>query len=258
MSPGLLPIRYLAAAPEFIIHARHDSLGPPSLLNDVEFDLCDPTLNHPERVGRRMRDIDNPSRNVRTAVIDPNDHGPPGPDVCHPQPGTKRQRRMSGSQIVRVELFATRGLLALCVEACNSLRGDLCRGRIVGPRERRMLFHGCDMTVGEERRGEERCRSIALQRRRMSNRGGLGTGRKRRSPENDDKQSKDVPDTSARDRGSVRNRIFFSSDAPTLGIPGTIDGIHLHPQPVPPSQTPPAKRAEPWLAGIGPGDSMGV
>ena len=24
------------------------------LLNDVEFDLCDPTLNHPERVGRRM------------------------------------------------------------------------------------------------------------------------------------------------------------------------------------------------------------
>ena len=57
---------------------------------------------------------------------------------------------MSGSQIVRIELFAARGLLPLCVEAGNSLRGDLCRGRIVVPCERGMLFRGCDTPVGDE------------------------------------------------------------------------------------------------------------
>ena len=66
------------------------------LLDDVKFDLCDPASNHPQRIGRGMRDIDDSSGNVRTAVIDPNCHGPAGRDVCHPQPGAKRQRRMSG------------------------------------------------------------------------------------------------------------------------------------------------------------------
>ena len=57
---------------------------------------------------------------------------------------------MSCSQIARIELFAVRGLLVLCVEAGNPLRGELCRGRMVVPRERRMLSHGCDTPVGDE------------------------------------------------------------------------------------------------------------
>ena len=54
--------------------------------------------------------------------------------------------------------------------------------------------------------------------------GGLSAGRKRRRPENDGKQLNDVPDTSGRDRGRVRNMICFNGDVRTLG---TIDGRHV-------------------------------
>src|SRR5674476_281548 len=53
-----------------------------------------------------MRDVDNSSGNERTAVIDPNCHGPPSSDVCHAQPGAEWQRTMSGGQFVRIEPFA--------------------------------------------------------------------------------------------------------------------------------------------------------
>jgi hypothetical protein len=39
--------------------------------------------------------------------------------------------------------------LVLCVEAGNSPRGDLCRGRMVVPRERGMLSHGRDAPIGD-------------------------------------------------------------------------------------------------------------
>jgi hypothetical protein len=63
-----------------------------------------------------------------------------------------------------------------------------------------------------------------MQRRGVSNRGGLRAGRKRRSTENDDKHLKDVPDTSGRDRGRVRNMVCLNSDVRALG---TIDGRHI-------------------------------
>ena len=87
------------------------------LLDDVKFDLCNTPSNHSQRFGRSMRDVDNSSANERTAVIDPNCHGPPSSDVCHAQPGAEWQRTMSGGQFARIEPFAARGLCSFCVEA---------------------------------------------------------------------------------------------------------------------------------------------
>jgi hypothetical protein len=101
---------------------------PLQLLDDVKFDLCETRSNHSQRISRGVGDIDNSSGNVRTTVVDPNCHGPSTGDVRHAQPCPERQRRMSGGQIVRIELFAARGLCSLCIEAGNSLRGSLCLG----------------------------------------------------------------------------------------------------------------------------------
>src|SRR5258706_15125346 len=62
------------------------------LLDDVKFDLCNTPSNQSQRFGRSMRDVDNSSANERTAVIDPNCHGPPSSDVCHAQPGAEAGR----------------------------------------------------------------------------------------------------------------------------------------------------------------------
>jgi len=114
------------------------------LLDNVKFDFCNAGSNHSQRLSRRIRDIDNSSGNVRAAVIDPNCHGPSAGDIRHAQPCAEWQRGMSGGQIVRIELFAARGLCSLCIEAGNSLRSGLCLGRLVVRRERGMPFYGRD------------------------------------------------------------------------------------------------------------------
>jgi len=172
-----------------------------ALLNDVEFDLRDAAFHHPKLAGGRTREIDNASGNVGTAVIDPDSHGLSGRYVRHPQLCAERQGRMSGGHCVRIEFLAARGRLVLRIEAGNTLRGDLCRARIVMPRERRMLSHMCDTP-----RGEVRCRSLVLPRRLpvrarnfgLSHRTGLSAGRKRRGGENDHRQSNDMSDTRVR------------------------------------------------------------
>src|SRR5713101_8257593 len=87
-----------------------------------------------------MRDVDNSSANERTAVIDPNCHGPPSSDVCHTQPGAEWQCTMSGGQFVRIEPFAARGLCSFWVEAGKSMRRNPCLGCIFVRRERGMLL----------------------------------------------------------------------------------------------------------------------
>src|SRR5712671_7764974 len=105
-------------------------------MDDVKFDLCNTPSDHSQRFGRRMRDVDNSSGNERTAVIDPNCHGPPSSDVCHAQPGAEWQCTMSGGQFVRIEPFAARGLCSFCVEAGKSMRRNPCLGCIFVRRER--------------------------------------------------------------------------------------------------------------------------
>src|SRR6266513_4722146 len=87
-----------------------------------------------------MRDVDNSSWNERTAVIDPNCHGPPGSHVCHAQPGAEWQRTMSGGQFMRIESFATRGLCSFCVEASQPMRRNLCLGCSFARCKRGMLL----------------------------------------------------------------------------------------------------------------------
>ncbi len=88
-------------------------------MDDVKFDLCDTASNHSQRFGRGVRDVNNSSGNVRTAVIDANCHRPPTRDVCYAQPSAKWQRRMGSGQFVHIELLAGRGLCSFCVEAGN-------------------------------------------------------------------------------------------------------------------------------------------
>src|SRR5258707_15557724 len=127
------------------------------LLDDVKFDLCNTPSNHSQRLGRRIRNVDISSCNERTAVIDPNRHGPSGSDVCHAQPGAEWQRTMSGSQFLRIELLAARRLCSLRVEAGKSMRPNLCLGCIFVRRERGMLFR-------DRHTRHERCLSILSHR----------------------------------------------------------------------------------------------
>jgi hypothetical protein len=120
------------------------------LLNDVKFDLGNTPANHSQRFGRSIGDVDNSSGNERTAVIDPNCHGPPGGDVCYAQAGAERQRAMSGGQFLRVELFAARGLRSFCVEAGDSMRRNLCLGCIFVRPKRGMPFRDRHAPVGRE------------------------------------------------------------------------------------------------------------
>ena len=218
-------------------HSR-DPLAHPGylLLHDVQLDLCDASSNYSQRISRRIGDIDNASGNVRTAVVDPNRHRPPGCDVCHTQLCAERQRRMSGGQFVRIEFFAARGLCSLGVEACNSLRGRRGPSCIVVSRERGMLSKRRHTPV--RRKG---CRSVAFQRRLpaaadksgiFADDRGLGTGRKRRRPESDGNQLNDVAGTRRRVPGRFRIMICFNRE---VRSPGTADGRHLVSPP--PTQT---------------------
>jgi len=114
------------------------------LLHDLHSDLCESRSNHSQPIGRGIGDVDIPSGDERTAIIDPDCYGPPGRNVRQAQFCAEWQCRMRGSQIVRIKLFAARGLGSLRVEAGNSLRGDLRR------RERGMFFHGYNAPVGDE------------------------------------------------------------------------------------------------------------
>ena len=66
------------------------------LLDDVKFDLCDTASNHSQRFGRSVGNVNNPSADERTAVIDANRHGLPTGDVRYAQPGAEWQRGMGG------------------------------------------------------------------------------------------------------------------------------------------------------------------
>ena len=66
------------------------------LLDDVKLDLCDTASNHSQRFGRSVGNVNNPSADVRTAVIDANRHGLPTGDVRYAQPGAEWQRGMGG------------------------------------------------------------------------------------------------------------------------------------------------------------------
>jgi hypothetical protein len=201
-------------------------------MDDVEFDVGNTLVDYSERARRGIGDIDNASGDVRTAVIDPDCHGPPGRDVCHAQFCAERQRRMSGGQIVGVELFAARGLCPLRVEAGNSLRGDLCP--VVMPRERGMPFRGRHTPAGEQG-----CRLTVLQRRLSTggskfripgDNGGLGAGRQQAPCQRDGKQPSDVPNSRTRDHGRARmNTVRFNVGARNPGTrsAGTVSGRHV-------------------------------
>jgi hypothetical protein len=213
---------------------------PFELLDDVKFDLCETLSNHPQRISRRIGNIDNSSRNVRAAVIDPNCYGPSTGEIRYTQPRAEWQRRMSGGQIVRIELFAARGLCSLCIEAGNSLRSSLCLGCMVVRRERGMSFCGRDTPVDEEC-----CRSIVLQRRLSTGANKLGisgddggrlsAGRKQSPCQSDDKQTDGVPNG----RGRVRQRVQTNTGCLTIDArySGTADGRHVASPTRAPSQT---------------------
>ena len=120
------------------------------LLDDVKPDICNAPSHHSQRFRRGVRDVDNSSANVWTAIIDPDRHRLPGGNVCHAHPCAKRQRRVSGGQFVRIEFFAARGLCALRVETGNSLRCSLEHGWSFLRRERGMLFHMRETPVRDE------------------------------------------------------------------------------------------------------------
>src|SRR5205085_414884 len=58
-------------------------------------------------------DVDNSSVNKRTAVIDANCR-PVSSDACDTQLGAEWQRRMSGGQLVRIDLHRSRSVFLLC------------------------------------------------------------------------------------------------------------------------------------------------
>src|SRR5258708_3003717 len=109
-------------------------------MDDVKFALCYTASNHSQRFGRSVRDVNNSTGDVRTAVIDPNRHRPPTSDVCYAQPSAKWQRRMGSCQFVRIELLAVCGLCSFCVEPGNSTRHHLSPGCFFVRCEGSMLF----------------------------------------------------------------------------------------------------------------------
>jgi len=128
---------------------------------------------------------------------------------------------------MRIELFAARCLLVLCVEAGNSMWRNLCRRRMVVPRERRVFSRGCDTPVTDEW-----CRSILWRRWAgtnkigVSDRGRFRAGRKRCSAENGRKQSNDVSSPSGRDGARLRGdvRVLGTSDGRHAATPAQNTG----------------------------------
>jgi hypothetical protein len=113
-------------------HSVCPKIEPFQLLDDVKFDLCETRSNHSQRISRGVGNIDNSSGNIGTTVIDPNCHGLSAGDVRHAQFCAERQRRMSGCQILRIELFAARSLCSVGGAGTISIVWDrLARGEKV-------------------------------------------------------------------------------------------------------------------------------
>jgi len=91
------------------------------LMNHVKFDLDDSALNYPQRFGCGIRDINDPSRNERAAIVDSNHDRVPIDEVGHAHARAERQRRVRGGQFVRIVFFATRRLFVLGIEAGYSI-----------------------------------------------------------------------------------------------------------------------------------------
>ena len=69
--------------------------------------------SHSYSPGGAETEIEAHARYERTAVIDDNDDGLPGPGVCHGQSGAEGERAMSGGQAVRIEWLSAGSVLAL-------------------------------------------------------------------------------------------------------------------------------------------------
>src|SRR5262245_2448113 len=83
----------------------------------LELHLGDAAVDHAERFGGGMRDIDHAPGNERPAVVDPDGDGLPGCDVGDAQARPERQRTVCGGQFSGVELLAARGPRFIFVEA---------------------------------------------------------------------------------------------------------------------------------------------
>jgi hypothetical protein len=170
--------------------------GRLNLMNDVKFNLRNTSIDNSQSFCRRIRDVDNASGNVWTAVIDANCDRSPGRDICHAQPGTEWQRRVSGSQLIRIELFAVRCLLSIRVEAGDSVRCCWRRGCVF---VRRVLDRfDRDTPVGD--RGllvpfRQRRLSTGAQSGCVRDGRGLHASTKRRRRHDDGNQSNKVPNT---------------------------------------------------------------
>ena len=129
----------LAAIHRSTIHANGPA-NPIPLLHHVELHLRQPAIDHAQRIGGGMGDVDNSSGNVGAAVVDPNRHRMPVADIGDAQPRAERQGRMRGRQLRRVEFLAARGSRALRVEAGNPLRGARRRGGMFRARRTKMTW----------------------------------------------------------------------------------------------------------------------
>ena len=93
-----------------------------TLFHDVQLDLCDTSSGNSKRLRSGRRDVDDASRDERTAVIDPNGHRLPGGDVGDAHLGTERQCAVSGGQLLRIEVFAARGPRLMPVKTGKTIR----------------------------------------------------------------------------------------------------------------------------------------
>ena len=119
--------------------------APLSLFDDVKFDARNPLVDHAERFGGRLGDVDYSAGNIGATIIDPYRHRAARRDIRHAQLGAEWQSRMRGGQIMRVEFFAARGLCALRIEAGESLGGHGC---VLVARKRGMPCGGRDPRLG--------------------------------------------------------------------------------------------------------------
>src|SRR6266498_1497092 len=85
-------------------------LRAPPLFLHLELHPGDAAVDHAERCGGGMRDVDHAPGHERAAVVDPDGDGLPGGDVGHAQAGPERQRAVRGGQLTRLELLPARGL----------------------------------------------------------------------------------------------------------------------------------------------------
>src|SRR4051794_2074591 len=93
-----------------------------SLFHHVQLDLRDTSSGNSKRLGSGRRDVDDTSRDERTAVIDPNGHRSPGGDVGDTHLGTERQSAVSGGHLLRIEFFAARRPRLMPIKTGKTIR----------------------------------------------------------------------------------------------------------------------------------------